>query len=202
MKRAALVRTEFLVEALMPLFFWGGEFPIFVLRLKRNDMLEAISWVKFLVFIVFLTGAYYLCVLVAYYKAEALELLTRKRGVDKGTKTGKEAGGNVGSPGEPERKATASEAPASGKDKPGGGGDELFQLTQRAIALLRQVIAQGIENKLDRENLLDHIKEVLGDYRQLRKTEYAETINKFLMRVCSSDLCLELGEGELKELWK
>lgn len=55
---------------------------------------------------------------------------------------------------------------------------------------------------MDRANLLDHIKEVLREHRQLRKTEYAETINNFLIRVCSSELALELGEAELVELWK
>jgi hypothetical protein len=84
-------------------------------------------------------------------------------------------------------------------DGAGGDGNEQFQQMQQAIGVIRQVIEQGIENKLDRENLLDHIKEVLGDYRQLRKTEYGETINNYLIRVCSSELSLELGEREMVE---
>ena len=68
--------------------------------------------------------------------------------------------------------------------------------------MIRHVIAQGIESKLDRENLLDHIREVLSEYRQLRKTEYAETINQFLIRVCSSELSMEVAEQELAALWK
>ncbi|MDO6431560.1 hypothetical protein Q4E93_13225 [Flavitalea sp. BT771] len=73
---------------------------------------------------------------------------------------------------------------------------------ERAIAVIRQLISQGIENKLDRENLLDHIREVLSDYRELRGTAYDQAINNFLVRVCSSEFSLMLGEGELAELWK
>jgi len=72
----------------------------------------------------------------------------------------------------------------------------------KAIATIRQVIAQGIENKLDQDNILDHIREVLGNYRRLRKTEHAETINNFLIRVCATELSLKLSDKVLAELWK
>jgi len=88
------------------------------------------------------------------------------------------------------------------REGPGGGGKEQFEQMQRAIGVIRQVIAQGIDNKLDRENVLDHIREVLRDYKKLQKTEYAETIKNFLVRICKSELSLEIGEAELAELWK
>jgi hypothetical protein len=81
-------------------------------------------------------------------------------------------------------------------------GNELFMAMQQAIAVVRQVVTQGTEHKLDRENLLDHLREVLSNYRQLKGTDYAGTINNYLMRVCSSEFSLHLGEVELAELWK
>jgi len=80
--------------------------------------------------------------------------------------------------------------------------EDLPQLALKAISTIRQVITQGIENKLDRQNVMDHVGEVLRDYKKLRKTEHAETINNVLVRVCANDLSLELGEKELAELWK
>jgi len=156
-------------------------------------MLKGITWGQFLIFMGMVVGAYYMYVFLTYYWAEARGWLRQKAGTDKDN-------GPVS--GEPELKATESQAELFEPNGPANGQDAQFQVMQRVIALLRQVIMQGIENKLDRGNLLDHIHEVLKENRQLRKTEYAETINNFLIRVCSSELALELGEAELAELWK
>jgi|SRR6185437_11279752 len=180
----------------MPLFFCGGGLPIFVLRSKQMDMLNGITLGQFSVFIMVVVCIYYLYVLLTYYRAEVLGWLTRKGGNDK--KGGEAAGNKQGPSGEPEPGELFGQ---KGHDI-ASSGEERFQQMQRAIAVLRQVIMQGIENKLDRGNLLDHIHEVLKEHRQLQKTEYAETINNFLIRVCSSELGLELGEAELAELWK
>ena len=173
-------------------------------------MLNGITWGQFSIFLLIVTGGYYLYVVVGYYRAEVVGWLTRrgrkKKGavgqrVDKDGPTGGD-GDNAGLSREREAEAMANQPELFGKEGAVGGGDGQFQLMQRAIGVIRQVIAQGIESKLDRENLLDHIREVLGDCRQLRKTEYAETINNFLIRVCSAELSLELGEKELAGLWK
>ena len=164
------------------------------------DMLKGITWGQFSIFIMVVTGGYYLYVFFAYYRAEALTWL-RGSGGERKVDVLKGADNNRGSDGSTP-KAAAGQVELFKSGEPSGGGDERFQAMQRAIGVIRQVIAQGIENKLDRENLLDHIKEVLGSYRQLRQTEYAETINNFLIRVCAGELSLELGEGELAGLWK
>jgi hypothetical protein len=184
----------------MPLFFCAGRLSIFVLRSKRMDMLKGITWGQFSIFILVAAGVYYLYVLLSYYRAEAFELLTRRERKNKET-LAKEGGVN-GASSEADTKVSGGQAELFGKEGGGGEGNEQFQQMQRAIAVVRQVIEQGIENKLDRENLLDHIKEVLGDYRHLRKTEYGETINNYLIRVCSSELSLELDDRELARLWK
>jgi len=76
--RILALATANLIEALMPLFFCAGRFSIFVLRLKRTDMLKGITWGQFSIFILVVAGVYYLYVVLAYYRAEALELLTRR----------------------------------------------------------------------------------------------------------------------------
>lgn len=186
----------------MPLFFWGGRFAIFVLRSKRTDMLNGITWGQFLIFIGVAVGAYYVYIFLAYYGAEVRKWLGRKAGANRDNEVGPKGNGNVAASSEPEPKATGGQAELFVPDGPATGQDEQFQVMQRVFGMLRQVIMQGIENKLDRGNLLDHIHEVLRENRQLWKTEYAETINNFLVRVCSSELSLELGEAELAELWK
>jgi hypothetical protein len=190
------------IEASMPLFFWGGGLSIFVLRSKRMDMLKGITWGQFSSFLLVVAVVYYLYVLLTYYRSEASGWIRRKGGDRNNSRPGAAGDRIDGAPGDPGDQAAAGQAELFEQEAPAGGGDEGFQQMQRTIAVLRQVIMQGIESKLDRGNLLDHIKEVLKENRQLRKTEYAETINNFLIRVCSSELALELGEAELGELWK
>jgi len=164
-------------------------------------MLKAITWEQFSIFILVATGAYYMYVFLRYYRAEYFGWITRKKREDRSFyRTGKNSANNKLN-GEKDPQASANQTELFERGMP-QSSDERFDLMQRAITVIRQVITQGIENRLDRENLLDHIREVLGDYRRLRNTEYAETINNFLIRVCSSELSLEIGEGDLMELWK
>jgi len=185
------------------------------MRLKRKDMLNGITWGQFTVFVVAMTGAYYLWVFIRFYAAEVFgrmkygALKAAEEGVSERAEDNNRKGVEA-VVAAPANQAQLFERPAAGGEGNGskqaaagsGGGDEQFQVMQRAIGVIRQVIAQGIENKLDRENVLDHIREVLRDYKKLQKTEYAETINNFLVRICKSELSLEIGEAELAELWK
>ena len=186
----------------MPLFFCRGGFSIFVLRSKRRDMLKGITWGQFSVFLLGVTGVYYFYVFGRYYRAEVLGWIKWKRARATDVKEVANDENKQEAKGESAPEATANQTELFEPVGPGDGEDELFQTMQRAIGVIRQVIAQGTENKLDRDNLLDHIRQVLGEYRQLRKTEYAETINNFLVRVCAAELSLELGDGDLARLWK
>ena len=186
----------------MPLFFCAAGFSIFVLRLKRTDMLNGITWGQFSEFMLAMTAVYYLYVGIRYYRAELHGWMTGKGRRASSLPTVDNNANSKELKGEPAPKAPADQAELFDQAGPGGGNNEQFQQVQLVIGVIRQVIAQGIENKLDRENLLDHIREVLVDYRKLRKTEYAEMINNYLIRVCKSDLSLELGEQELAALWK
>ena len=186
----------------MPLFFCLGMLFIFVLRSKQKDMLKGISWGQYGVFILLVTAGYYLYIGLRFWGAGIISGSGRRKF---GATDLKRVPG-----GAREGRASADPAVASESDQAelferADGvtkGNELFKAMQRAIEVVRQVIAQGVEHKLDRGNLLDHLREVLSNYRQLKGTDYAGTINNFLARVCSSEFSLQLGEAELAELWK
>lgn len=162
-------------------------------------MLKGITWGQFSSFMLVVTGVYYFYVGLRYYKDELLGWLKGRGRVSNASamegRKDKEATNG------PAPKATAGQAQLLEGAGPRDGDSEAFQSMQRAIGVIGQVITQGVENKLDRENLLDHIREVLADYRKLRKTEYAETINNFVTRACG-DLSLHLSEKEMADLWK
>jgi len=185
----------------VPLFFCGCSFFIFVLQIKRTGMLKGISWWQFSIFITMMTGIYYLYVFIRFYGTEIMGKIMKGGWKSKGPEWSASERGRERSE-ERTRPKTVDQTELFEKAGTDAGDNEQLQLMHRAIAVIRQVIAQGLVNKLDRENMMDHIKEVLGDYGGLCKTEYAEEINKFLVRVCAADLSLELGEEDLAALWK
>ena len=167
-------------------------------------MLKEITWGQFWSVIAVVAGVYYLYVALKYYRAELLGWVTGWGGQARDSVAGDKGEDGAPAQGEVAPKAAADQAELFEGARPieGKGGNVQFEMMQQAIGMIRKVIAQGIENKLDRENVLDHIREVLSDYRKLRKTEYAETINNFLIRILAAELSLELGEQELAALWK
>ena len=165
-------------------------------------MLQQVSWGQFSVFILILTGVYYLYVVMRYYREEVAGWMSHKRKRERDSNGRSNTAESKGGQDEAAPAPAANQAELFLQDRRGGQDDAHFRTMERAIAVIRQLITQGIENKLDRENLLDHIREVLSDYRELRGTTYDQAINNFLVRVCSSEFSLMLGEGELAELWK
>jgi hypothetical protein len=186
----------------MPLFFCRWMLPIFVLRSKRKDMLKGITWGQYSVFILLVTAGYYLYIGLRFWgKGIISGSGSRKSGsiylkrVPGRAREGNEGGGPSAVPG-------SDQAELFDEGDKVAAGNEMFKAMQHAIGVVRELIAWAVENKLDRENLLDHLHEALSKYRHLRGTDYAGTINNYLVRVCSSEFSLQLGEAELAELWK
>ena len=165
-------------------------------------MLKGISWGQYGVFLLLATVVYYLFIGLRFWGPGIISSSGRRRSgsidlnrVPGGVREGKP---NTAPGAAPESdQAELFEQP----DKV-AAGNEMFKVMQQAIGVVRELVAWGVENKLDRENLLDHLREALSKYRQLRGTDYAGTINNYLVRVCSSEFSLQLGEAELAELWK
>ena len=162
-------------------------------------MLKGITWGQYGIFILLATATYYLYVVLRFWGAGII------------SRSGRRKSGAIDLkrvPGGGRASGDSSVAPGSDQvelfeqaDKV-AEGNEMFKAMQHAIGVVRELIAWAVQNKLDRENLLDHLHEALGKYRQLRGTDYAGTINNYLVRVCSSEFSLQLGEAELAELWK
>ena len=165
-------------------------------------MLKVITWGQYSVFILLVTAGYYLYIGLRFWGAGIISSASRRKSgsLDLKGVPGRARGGVVGD--------ESFAAPGSDRvelfeqgDKV-AEGNEMFKAMQHAIGVVRELIAWAVQNKLDRENLLDHLHEALSKYRQLRGTDYAGTINNYLVRVCSSEFSLQLGEAELAELWK
>jgi hypothetical protein len=176
--------------------------PIFVLRSKQKDMLKGITWGQYGVFILLATAGYYLYIGLRFWGSGIVSGFGRGKSgsIDLNRLPGRAREGKAGS--------DSSAVPGSDQvelfeqaDKV-AEGNEMFKAMQHAIGVVRELIAWAVQNKLDRENLLDHLHEALSKYRHLRGTDYAGTINNYLVRVCSSEFSLQLGEAELAELWK
>lgn len=165
-------------------------------------MLNGITWGQFTICILLATAAYYVYVGFRFYGQEILGKVGRRKpgrgglnGVQALVRAGKDQDGGVAA-------AESDQAELFERSDKIAEGNELFKAMQHAIEVVRQIVAWAVENKVDRDNLLDHLHEVLSKYRQLKGTDYAGTINNYLIRVCSSEFSLQLGEAELAELWK
>src|SRR5580700_3056759 len=175
---------------------------IFVLRSKRKDMLKGITWGQYGVFILLVTAGYYLYIGLRFWGSGIVSGFGRGRSVsiDLNRLQGRARQGKASIDSSPAPESDQAELfEQAGKV---AEGNEMFKAMHHAIGVVRELIAWAVQNKLDRENLLDHLHEALSKYRQLSGTDYAGTINNYLVRVCSSEFSLQLGEAELAELWK
>lgn len=82
-----------------------------------------------------------------------------------------------------------------------GQSPEMFKVMATAVAILKDVVAQGVAEKIHREALLTQIAEILSRYGQLKNTPYQGSINSFLARTCASNFSLVLEDGDLAALW-
>ena len=196
-----------------------------LLSCKQNlwDMFQSITWKVFMDVVAGLTVVYYLYVGIRFYWHEVLEFFTGQ-GAGPGTNgtqgaaattEPKVAGGGV-----PDRQVTHGGRAVVGQRFEGtvedsgqpmlfkadgpvpGQSPELFKVMEKAITLLKGVVSQGAASGTGKEELTDHIREVLGSYRQLRGTQYEEAINSFLVRTCASNFQFVLDAELLKRLWR
>lgn len=135
-------------------------------------MLENISWGQFTVFMLVATAGYYVYVVGRYYRREVVALLRGK-------------------------------GPPGGQTVDGGAQEGvMFKVMEEAIGHLKAITAQGVANRMDAENVLDHMRELLGRYRQLKGTAYEAAVNNFVVRTCSSNFQRAVSDADLKLLWE
>lgn len=145
-------------------------------------MLEGISWGQFTEFMLVATSGYYVYVLGRYYRRE---IVARLRGRP-----------------EPKAKGAGPPGTKTGVQPGEDAGGVMFKAMEEAIGHLKAITAQAVANKMDSENMLDHVRELLGRYRQLKGTAYESAVNNFLVRTCSTNFSVALSDAEVKALWE
>ena len=120
-----------------------------------------------------------------------------------GNAVGKAAGGNgrdsplSGGAGE-----TGQVTLFKGEEPGPGQTPELFKVMEKVLTLLKGVVSQAVVAGTNRDELTDHLIEVLSGYHQLKGTPYQEAINNFLVRTCTSNFSFTPDEQELQGLWR
>lgn len=176
-------------------------------------MLYTITWGDFCSTMLPLLIIYYLFVTLKYYRHELIAVFSGRTEPRKGQVVQAAAVAPV-----PAAGGTITEnAPAqpglfdgqggavAGIDSPQGpeerGTPEMFKVMEKVVAMLKGVVAQGVEGGIGREELLMQISDVLSRYPHLKGTPYQGAINSFLVRTCSSHFSLVLEDGDLGALW-
>jgi len=150
-------------------------------------------------------GGYYLFVGMKFYGKEVKDFLSGKGVKEVGANTVATPAGRGNGVDQiqvPDFSEGGQPALFGSEDEMGDGTQEMFKAMEKVIALLKEVMNQGAVRKIGREELLDQFTEVLRKYRQLKGTHYQLAVNNFLVRTCSSNFSLVLGENELEVLWK
>jgi hypothetical protein len=182
----------FLLSNLLDYRFGAGGSSLLSCKQNLWDMFQSITWKIFMEVVAGLTVVYYVYVGVRFYWREVLEFFA---GQGAEVKTSLRAvDGKVEDSGQPT--LFKAEGPAAGESP------ELFKVMEKAITVLKGVISQGASSGTGTEELTDHIREVLGGYRQLRGTQYEVAINNFLVRICATNFSLVLDADMLRRLWR
>ena len=201
----------------MPLSFRPFGFFTFVLEQNARDMLRFISWTEFNVTLLVAAVIYYGIVLGKFYRKEIISIVTGRKTTAGAsvTKTGPGSGqaGRAGS-GQPvvavgDSKPKAAEGlPGVGQamlfdktEETGDSAPELFTVMEKVVGTLKGVVNQAVAEGIHKEELMDHFREVLGNYHYLKGTPYQGNIDRFLVRTCSSNFSLVLEDRELVDLW-
>jgi hypothetical protein len=170
-------------------------------------MMHAISWGQFFEVTAILVAFYYVGVGLGFYRKEIMGFLTGRGKVSAGERVsggeGKvkavEAGVLVAAPVAPE--AVDGGQATLFEEREHSESPEMFKVMEKVIGLLKGVVSQAVAERLPVDDLLDHFREVLGNFGQLKGTPYQIAINNFLARTCTSNFSLVLDEDGVGSLW-
>ncbi len=147
-------------------------------------MLQQLSWAQYLTAITIITIAYYVYVLVVYYKVELQRLFNGNGNTQQ----------SLSLQGLMPPKAVVNYTEDQGAD--------LFSLGHQLMATLQPIIAKAADAKSPREELLFGLQQVIRNgYQHLKATSVQTTIHKYIQEQCTQQLQILLSEDDLQQLW-
>ena len=170
-------------------------------------MLYTTSWGDFFSVILPLVIIYYIVVLLKYYRQDLVAYYSGRREPSRAEKEAAPVSRAVreevalvpAQPGlfdEQKERLAGWEGGDQGRQSP-----EMFKVMATVVAILKDMVAQGVAEKIDKEQLLTQTAEILSRFGQLKNTPYQASINSFLTRTCASNFSLVLEQGDLAALW-
>lgn len=169
--------------------------------------MHTISWGQFFEVMGILVALYYVGVGLGFYRKEIKNFLTGGRKVAAGESvSGGKDSLQAGAAAVPVAEVVAPDAVDGGQatlfqEREHSESPELFKVMEKVIGLLKGVVSQAVAERLPVDDLLDHFREVLGNFGQLKGTPYQIAINNFLARTCTSNFSLVLDEDGVGALW-
>jgi hypothetical protein len=141
-------------------------------------MLQSISWIQFVVFLLIATTVYYLAIFIIYFKL--LKSLVA-----------------IFSPGNPGSKNNAASYDGDDADDP----DHLLDQVSKLTSGIKGNIMEAASGHFVREEFLYSLKSMLNQYPALKSTGFQTGINLIIAESTEKKYGIMLSELELNSLW-
>ena len=153
-------------------------------------MIKSISWNEFLTSIGFLMAAYYLVIVMLYYRKECLDILSNR--------------GKLALPNSNQKQnivAPVSDVTGIHSLHQSTADNTLMPVVHELMEELNQVITIAGKKRYAKEELVFSIQQVLQNYTQLRQTTFQTSINSFIESETGNHCSIHLSAGEINTLW-
>jgi DNA-binding phage protein len=152
-------------------------------------MLHTISWSSFVLVLVVILIAYYLFMLVAYFRKDILSISLINKKSLVGNNHNDRA---IKSTGNPKEKSTI---------QTNNSGDQIFTIVYELLADFKDLFLLASETKMIREELIQAIRSKLKAYQTISETDLVEGINNHLIMEAKNSCALDLSPEDLKLIW-
>ena len=153
-------------------------------------MIKTISWNEFLTFTGLLIAAYYVVIIMLYYRKECLDILSNRGKLVLPESTQKQ---NIGVP--------VSDIAGIHSVHQSNADSTLMPVVHELMEELNQVITIAGKKQYAKEELIFSIQQVLHNYAQLKSTTFQTSINNYIEAEIIDHCSIHLSAGEMHSLW-
>lgn len=153
-------------------------------------MIKSISWNEFLTSIGFLMAAYYVVIIMLYYRKECLDILSNRGKLALPKSNQKQ---NIAAP--------VSDITGSHSLYQSTADNTLMPVVHELMEELNQVITIAGRKQYAKEELVFSIQQVLHNYTQLKQTTFQTSINNYVETEVINHCSIHLSAGEINMLW-